>query len=596
MNGQCEGAPKFQNNDDVLSIEEKTNQFAVFIKERTCLTPVYSEWLDENRGACKEYYTGFPVDVNKAHNGTLGGDILTIQQRRRCEVSACYKSPLEGVERHKANECNLEEKRIEVEQGKTEPIDKAIRANSMVDLKCKEDTKTTIGVRVNCNDVNDIPREVTNTKIVDGGLLDNAIDVDMENLMLFEQDLSSLDGYFNIKKEQVDDHMFDSFSVKQTSYSSLDNTALPNELTLDFTSDFSSDFASYLGTFSAPNSNQENEADIRVRNPDLVEEELRTDQIRLLTEALRTRSFAPIVYLLSILTKDTSECLSGASSVSGAIPKPDIGTSSDDELSIVSSLSDKNRHLSTQVSCDSDQSSILSDGRFGKRLSECDFSDVLGGGADVLGCGGELQCIDDQSIDFLTLESRKESQDDSNESDVVNAIDNILASDSACDLKIFRELLEKDCTETTSKDRLSTKVWIEASTDTNQVKENSALEDEILRDSQTDMDHLSMSKQPTPRVGPNRCYHLWDFLKELLDNDCSNVVVWTDQSKNEFKLLDTKLLAELWGQKKKLPNMNYDKLSRSLRYYIKLDILRKVPGKRLHFQFGKGRMWKKMKK
>ena len=97
-------------------------------------------------------------------------------------------------------------------------------------------------------------------------------------------------------------------------------------------------------------------------------------------------------------------------------------------------------------------------------------------------------------------------------------------------------------------------------------------------------------------ITANRCYHLWDFLRELLDSNCSNVVVWTDRTKNEFKLLDTKLLADLWGQKKKLPNMNYDKLSRSLRYYIKLDILRKVPGKRLHFQFGKGRMWKKMKK
>ena len=483
MNGQCEGAPKLQNNNDVLTIDEKTNHFAVIIKERTCVTPVYSESLDENRVTCKENYTGFPVDVNRVHDGTLGGDILTIQQCRHCEVRACYKSLEEDkVERpkHKVNECNLEVGSIEVKQGKKELSDKAIRVNRMVDLRFKEDTKTAIGARLTCSDVKDISHEVTSVKGAEADLVDTAKDVDMENLMLFEQDLSSLDGYFNIKKEQFDDHMFDSFSVKQTSYSSLDNTALPNELINDFASDFSPDFASYLGTFSAPNSNQETEADVGGRNPDLVDEELRKDQIRLLTEALRTRSFAPIVYLLSILTKDSSECLSGPSSVSGVIPKPDIGTLSDDELSIVSSLSDKSRHLSTQESCDSDQSSILPDGRFGKQLSECDFSDVLGAGGDVLGRGGELQCINDQSLEFLTLESGKDNQDDSNESDVVNAIDNILASDSACDLKIFKELLEKDCIETTPRGRMSTKVWIEASTDTSQVKENSAIAEEIL--------------------------------------------------------------------------------------------------------------------
>ena len=97
----------------------------------------------------------------------------------------------------------------------------------------------------------------------------------------------------------------------------------------------------------------------------------------------------------------------------------------------------------------------------------------------------------------------------------------------------------------------------------------------------------------------NKCYHLWDFLRELLDSNCSadgDVIQWVNKEQGEFKLTDTKRIAELWGQKKKLANMNYDKLSRSLRYYIKLDILRKVPGKRLHFKFGKGKMWRKMSK
>jgi len=45
------------------------------------------------------------------------------------------------------------------------------------------------------------------------------------------------------------------------------------------------------------------------------------------------------------------------------------------------------------------------------------------------------------------------------------------------------------------------------------------------------------------------------------------IIEWTRKSAAEFKLLDPEEVARLWGVQKNRPTMNYDKLSRSLRYY-----------------------------
>lgn len=52
-----------------------------------------------------------------------------------------------------------------------------------------------------------------------------------------------------------------------------------------------------------------------------------------------------------------------------------------------------------------------------------------------------------------------------------------------------------------------------------------------------------------------------------------------------FKIVDPAGLAQLWGIQKNHLSMNYDKMSRALRYYYRVNILRKVQGERHCYQF-----------
>jgi len=53
-----------------------------------------------------------------------------------------------------------------------------------------------------------------------------------------------------------------------------------------------------------------------------------------------------------------------------------------------------------------------------------------------------------------------------------------------------------------------------------------------------------------------------------------------------FKIEDSVRVAKLWGERKNRPQMNYDKLSRSIRQYYKKGIIKKTANsKRLVYQF-----------
>ncbi|KAF0045653.1 hypothetical protein F2P81_002182 [Scophthalmus maximus] len=78
---------------------------------------------------------------------------------------------------------------------------------------------------------------------------------------------------------------------------------------------------------------------------------------------------------------------------------------------------------------------------------------------------------------------------------------------------------------------------------------------------------------------------LWQFLLELLtDRSCQSCISWTGDGW-EFKLTDPDEVALLWGRRKNKPKMNYEKLSRGLRYYYDKNIIRKTAGKRYVYRF-----------
>ncbi|KAJ8257212.1 hypothetical protein GJAV_G00183120 [Gymnothorax javanicus] len=83
--------------------------------------------------------------------------------------------------------------------------------------------------------------------------------------------------------------------------------------------------------------------------------------------------------------------------------------------------------------------------------------------------------------------------------------------------------------------------------------------------------------------------HLWEFIRDILIHPELNhgLMRWEDRREGVFKFLNSEAVAKLWGQKKRNSSMNYEKLSRAMRYYYKRQILERVDGRRLVYKFGK---------
>ncbi|XP_018567445.1 DNA-binding protein Ets97D-like isoform X2 [Anoplophora glabripennis] len=87
------------------------------------------------------------------------------------------------------------------------------------------------------------------------------------------------------------------------------------------------------------------------------------------------------------------------------------------------------------------------------------------------------------------------------------------------------------------------------------------------------------------RTGNNGQIQLWQFLLELLTTqEYKSVIQWIGKE-GEFKLNHPEVVAHLWGERKNKPTMNYEKLSRALRYYYDGDMISKVHGKRFVYKF-----------
>ncbi|CAG5103130.1 Oidioi.mRNA.OKI2018_I69.chr1.g630.t1.cds [Oikopleura dioica] len=89
----------------------------------------------------------------------------------------------------------------------------------------------------------------------------------------------------------------------------------------------------------------------------------------------------------------------------------------------------------------------------------------------------------------------------------------------------------------------------------------------------------------SPNKGFDVNITLWQFLLELLMEPSSrDLISWTSKE-GEFKLHQSEEVARLWGMRKNKNNMNYDKLSRALRYYYDKNIIQKVSGQKFVYRF-----------
>uniref|UniRef100_A0A8D2ZMR4 Fli-1 proto-oncogene, ETS transcription factor n=1 Tax=Scophthalmus maximus TaxID=52904 RepID=A0A8D2ZMR4_SCOMX len=105
---------------------------------------------------------------------------------------------------------------------------------------------------------------------------------------------------------------------------------------------------------------------------------------------------------------------------------------------------------------------------------------------------------------------------------------------------------------------------------------------------------LLLSADPYQILGPTSSrlanpgsgqIQLWQFLLELLSDSANAGCITWEGTNGEFKMTDPDEVARRWGERKSKPNMNYDKLSRALRYYYDKNIMTKVHGKRYAYKF-----------
>lgn len=104
---------------------------------------------------------------------------------------------------------------------------------------------------------------------------------------------------------------------------------------------------------------------------------------------------------------------------------------------------------------------------------------------------------------------------------------------------------------------------------------------------------LNLSSREKPRSPLHKangripeCRLLWDYVYQLLcDDRYKEYIRWEDPEGLVFRVVDPNGLARLWGNHKNRDNMTYEKMSRALRHYYKLNIIKKERGQKLLFRF-----------
>lgn len=97
------------------------------------------------------------------------------------------------------------------------------------------------------------------------------------------------------------------------------------------------------------------------------------------------------------------------------------------------------------------------------------------------------------------------------------------------------------------------------------------------------------SKNPIPqqrKKGSKQKISQW--IVSLLRDPATNptVITWEHEPSGKFRVTDSAEFARKWGEVKKNKKMNYEKLSRAMRYYYKNKEIKMVKGERLTYAFG----------
>ena len=118
------------------------------------------------------------------------------------------------------------------------------------------------------------------------------------------------------------------------------------------------------------------------------------------------------------------------------------------------------------------------------------------------------------------------------------------------------------------------------------------IEEEIEEEIQDEVDKFDFCPEVIRASGNVRSQKtygkLWEFIRDLLKNERYNpsVISWEDVEAGQFRIVDSGVVAQLWAAVKGNKRMNYEKLSRAMRYYYKYNIFEIVPHKRLVYKFG----------
>jgi len=92
---------------------------------------------------------------------------------------------------------------------------------------------------------------------------------------------------------------------------------------------------------------------------------------------------------------------------------------------------------------------------------------------------------------------------------------------------------------------------------------------------------------PVPQKRKTGTKKITQWIMSLLRDPQYNpsIVTWENEENGTFLITDTAKYAKVWGERKKNPSMNYEKLSRAMRYYYKNGELEAVD-RRTTYQFG----------